>query len=167
MHQTVFPGWTGHVNYNYSMFEVPRECSSCNRIWSRGPRYSNYEKVSSVGSAAEELLFHDQEPCRSNADCRKQVHSFTTLIRANAMITDEFLWDAGTMMCRKILLNNGIEQLIRRAKQTHNNCKAAATDALRDLGLDNYNLWASLLIFPHHISYYCFVLATAQEFHLL
>ncbi|XP_047975065.1 armadillo repeat-containing protein 6-like [Salvia hispanica] len=41
---------------------------------------------------------------------------------------------------RKILLNNGIEQLIRRAKQTHKNCKAAATDALRDLGLDNYNL---------------------------
>ncbi|KAG6408891.1 hypothetical protein SASPL_131917 [Salvia splendens] len=40
---------------------------------------------------------------------------------------------------RKILLNNGIEQLIRRAKQSHTNCKAAATDALRDLGLDNYN----------------------------
>ncbi|XP_042009680.1 uncharacterized protein LOC121758336 isoform X1 [Salvia splendens] len=40
---------------------------------------------------------------------------------------------------RKFLLNNGIEQLIRKAKQTLKNCKAAATDALRDLGLDNYN----------------------------
>ncbi|RDX57832.1 Armadillo repeat-containing protein 6, partial [Mucuna pruriens] len=39
-----------------------------------------------------------------------------------------------------ILLNNGIEKYIRKAKQTHGNCKDAATDALRDLGLDNYNL---------------------------
>ncbi|XP_027361471.1 armadillo repeat-containing protein 6 [Abrus precatorius] len=41
---------------------------------------------------------------------------------------------------RTILLNNGIEKCIRKAKQTHTNCKDAATDALRDLGLDNYNL---------------------------
>ncbi|TKY69175.1 Armadillo repeat-containing protein 6 [Spatholobus suberectus] len=41
---------------------------------------------------------------------------------------------------RTILLNNGIEKYIRKAKQTHSNCKDAATDALRDLGLDNYNL---------------------------
>ncbi|KAH1087371.1 hypothetical protein AAZX31_07G164700 [Glycine max] len=41
---------------------------------------------------------------------------------------------------RTILLNNGIEKYIRKAKQTHTNCKDAATDALRDLGLDNYNL---------------------------
>ncbi|KAK7308583.1 hypothetical protein VNO77_42202 [Canavalia gladiata] len=41
---------------------------------------------------------------------------------------------------RAILLNNGIEKYIRKAKQTHGNCKDAATDALRDLGLDNYNL---------------------------
>ncbi|KAL3814198.1 hypothetical protein ACJIZ3_015466 [Penstemon smallii] len=40
---------------------------------------------------------------------------------------------------RKILLSNGIEELIRRAKGSHKSCKAAATDALRDLGLDNYN----------------------------
>ncbi|KAL3621179.1 hypothetical protein CASFOL_036091 [Castilleja foliolosa] len=40
---------------------------------------------------------------------------------------------------RKILLGNGIEELIRRAKQSHKGCKAAATDALRDLGVDNYN----------------------------
>ncbi|KAL6522603.1 hypothetical protein OROMI_031561 [Orobanche minor] len=40
---------------------------------------------------------------------------------------------------RKILLGNGIEELIRRAKQNHKSCKAAATDALRDLGVDNYN----------------------------
>lgn len=39
---------------------------------------------------------------------------------------------------RTILLNNGIEQYIRKAKQIHSNCKDAATDALRDLGLDNY-----------------------------
>ncbi|KNA05030.1 hypothetical protein SOVF_194120 [Spinacia oleracea] len=41
---------------------------------------------------------------------------------------------------RKILLDNGIEKIIRKAKERHQNCKAAATDALRDLGLDNYNL---------------------------
>ncbi|XP_057445153.1 uncharacterized protein LOC130737408 [Lotus japonicus] len=41
---------------------------------------------------------------------------------------------------RTILLKNGIEKYIRKAKQTHGNCKDAATDALRDLGLDNYNL---------------------------
>ncbi|CAJ1932791.1 unnamed protein product [Sphenostylis stenocarpa] len=41
---------------------------------------------------------------------------------------------------RTILLNNGIEKYIRKAKETHSNCKDAATDALRDLGLDNYNL---------------------------
>ncbi|XP_061376319.1 uncharacterized protein LOC133318346 [Gastrolobium bilobum] len=40
---------------------------------------------------------------------------------------------------RTILLNNGIEKYIRKAKQTHGNCKDAATDALRDLGLDSYN----------------------------
>ncbi|KAH6825934.1 ARM repeat superfamily protein [Perilla frutescens var. hirtella] len=40
---------------------------------------------------------------------------------------------------RKLLLANGIEQVIRRAKQSHKSCKDAATDALRDLGLDNYN----------------------------
>ncbi|CAL0318605.1 unnamed protein product [Lupinus luteus] len=41
---------------------------------------------------------------------------------------------------RTILLNNGVEKYIRKAKQTHGNCKEAATDALRDLGVDGYNL---------------------------
>ncbi|GAB4837965.1 hypothetical protein Ancab_027493 [Ancistrocladus abbreviatus] len=41
---------------------------------------------------------------------------------------------------RKILLDNGIEKIIRKAKENHESCKDAATDALRDLGLDNYNL---------------------------
>ncbi|KAK3155355.1 hypothetical protein QOZ80_2BG0202150 [Eleusine coracana subsp. coracana] len=40
---------------------------------------------------------------------------------------------------RTILLNNGVEKLIRKAKITHASCKDAATAALRDLGLDNYN----------------------------
>ncbi|KAG8368325.1 hypothetical protein BUALT_Bualt15G0033900 [Buddleja alternifolia] len=40
---------------------------------------------------------------------------------------------------RKILIGNGIEQLIRGAKRNHKSCKDAATDALRDLGVDNYN----------------------------
>lgn len=40
---------------------------------------------------------------------------------------------------RTLLLNNGAEKYIRKAKQSHESCKAAATDALRDLGLDNYN----------------------------
>ncbi|GER50425.1 armadillo repeat-containing protein [Striga asiatica] len=40
---------------------------------------------------------------------------------------------------RKLLLVNGIEGLIRKAKQSHRSCKDAATDALRDLGVDNYN----------------------------
>ncbi|MED6150292.1 hypothetical protein PIB30_071037 [Stylosanthes scabra] len=41
---------------------------------------------------------------------------------------------------RTLLLNNGVEKYIRKAKQTHANCKDAATDALRDLGVDGYNL---------------------------
>lgn len=40
---------------------------------------------------------------------------------------------------RTLLLNNGAEKYIRKAKQSHESCKAAATDALRDLGLDSYN----------------------------
>ncbi|KAF9622689.1 hypothetical protein IFM89_032610 [Coptis chinensis] len=39
-----------------------------------------------------------------------------------------------------ILLGNGIEKIIRKAKENHESCKDAATDALRDLGLDNYNV---------------------------
>uniref|UniRef100_A0A0A9EWU9 Uncharacterized protein n=1 Tax=Arundo donax TaxID=35708 RepID=A0A0A9EWU9_ARUDO len=40
---------------------------------------------------------------------------------------------------RTILLNDGAEKLIRKAKMVHGSCKDAATSALRDLGLDNYN----------------------------
>uniref|UniRef100_A0A0A9D7C3 LRRK2 ARM repeat domain-containing protein n=1 Tax=Arundo donax TaxID=35708 RepID=A0A0A9D7C3_ARUDO len=40
---------------------------------------------------------------------------------------------------RTILLNDGVEKLIRKAKAMHGSCKDAATSALRDLGLDNYN----------------------------
>ncbi|KAJ3700205.1 hypothetical protein LUZ61_003910 [Rhynchospora tenuis] len=40
---------------------------------------------------------------------------------------------------RTILLNGGIEKLIRRAKGMQG-CKDAATAALRDLGLDDYNV---------------------------
>ncbi|CAN0878984.1 Protein THALLO [Linum grandiflorum] len=39
---------------------------------------------------------------------------------------------------RTLLLNQGIDKLIRRARENHGSCKDAATDALRDLGLDNY-----------------------------
>ena len=42
-------------------------------------------------------------------------------------------------MCRTLLLNNGIDKFIRKAKENHESCKDAATDALRDLGLDNYD----------------------------
>ncbi|KAF5201662.1 Armadillo repeat-containing protein [Thalictrum thalictroides] len=41
---------------------------------------------------------------------------------------------------RTILLGNGIEKIIRKAKENHASCREAATDALRDLGLDNYNM---------------------------
>ncbi|XP_016552835.2 armadillo repeat-containing protein 6 isoform X2 [Capsicum annuum] len=41
---------------------------------------------------------------------------------------------------RTILLGNGIEKLIRKAKMNCKSCKNAAADALRDLGLDNFNL---------------------------
>ncbi|XVF45186.1 hypothetical protein PTKIN_Ptkin02bG0184800 [Pterospermum kingtungense] len=40
---------------------------------------------------------------------------------------------------RTLLLNNGIDKLIRKAKENHDSCEDAAIDALRDLGLDNYN----------------------------
>jgi armadillo repeat-containing protein 6 len=39
---------------------------------------------------------------------------------------------------RTILLKGGIEKLIRKAKGMQG-CKDAATAALRDLGLDDYN----------------------------
>ncbi|KAM0003516.1 putative armadillo repeat-containing protein [Helianthus debilis subsp. tardiflorus] len=40
---------------------------------------------------------------------------------------------------RPVLLSNGIEKLIRNAKESHKSCKDAAVAALRDLGLENYN----------------------------
>ncbi|GLT55817.1 hypothetical protein SLA2020_289050 [Shorea laevis] len=40
---------------------------------------------------------------------------------------------------RNLLLNNGIDKFIRNAKDNHQSCKDAAMDALRDLGLDDYN----------------------------
>ncbi|CAL5054446.1 unnamed protein product [Urochloa decumbens] len=40
---------------------------------------------------------------------------------------------------RTVLLNDGAEKLIRKAKVMHGSCKDAASSALRDLGLDNYN----------------------------
>ncbi|WVZ73523.1 hypothetical protein U9M48_021820 [Paspalum notatum var. saurae] len=40
---------------------------------------------------------------------------------------------------RTILLNDGAEKLIRKAKLMHGSCKDAASSALRDLGLQNYN----------------------------
>nr|ACF79568.1 unknown [Zea mays] len=40
---------------------------------------------------------------------------------------------------RTVLLNDGAEKLIRKAMALHGSCKDAASSALRDLGLDNYN----------------------------
>uniref|UniRef100_A0A1J3HX74 Armadillo repeat-containing protein 6 n=2 Tax=Noccaea caerulescens TaxID=107243 RepID=A0A1J3HX74_NOCCA len=40
---------------------------------------------------------------------------------------------------RTLLLAIGIEKLIRTAKANNETCRESATDALRDLGLDNYN----------------------------
>lgn len=40
---------------------------------------------------------------------------------------------------RIVLLNDGAEKLIRKAMALHGSCKDAASSALRDLGLDNYN----------------------------
>ncbi|KAA8536167.1 hypothetical protein F0562_028645 [Nyssa sinensis] len=40
---------------------------------------------------------------------------------------------------RTLLLGNGVEKFIRKAKENHESCKDAATDALRDLGIDDYN----------------------------
>lgn len=40
---------------------------------------------------------------------------------------------------RTLLLGNGIEKLIRKAKGSHESCKDAAAAALRDLGLNDYN----------------------------
>ncbi|KAH0451989.1 hypothetical protein IEQ34_019288 [Dendrobium chrysotoxum] len=40
---------------------------------------------------------------------------------------------------RIILLSSGIEKLIRKAKGSHDSCRNAASAALRDLGLDDYN----------------------------
>ncbi|KAB1207123.1 Armadillo repeat-containing protein 6 [Morella rubra] len=43
------------------------------------------------------------------------------------------------LLDRTLLLSNGVDKYIRKAKQSHESCKDAASDALRDLGLD-YNL---------------------------
>ncbi|XP_076931817.1 uncharacterized protein LOC143597110 [Bidens hawaiensis] len=40
---------------------------------------------------------------------------------------------------RPVLLSNGIEKIIRNAKESHKSCRDAAVAALRDLGLENYN----------------------------
>lgn len=40
---------------------------------------------------------------------------------------------------RSLLLSNGVERIIRKAKEIHESCEDAATAALRDLGVDNYN----------------------------
>ncbi|XP_076956316.1 uncharacterized protein LOC143631429 [Bidens hawaiensis] len=40
---------------------------------------------------------------------------------------------------RPVLLSNGIEKIIRNAKESNKSCRDAAVAALRDLGLDNYN----------------------------
>ncbi|KAK8930921.1 hypothetical protein KSP39_PZI016701 [Platanthera zijinensis] len=45
----------------------------------------------------------------------------------------------GTHIGRTILLSRGIEKLIRKARGIHESCRNAATDALRDLGLDDYS----------------------------
>ncbi|CAA2961972.1 Hypothetical predicted protein, partial [Olea europaea subsp. europaea] len=37
---------------------------------------------------------------------------------------------------RTLSLGNDIEALLRKAKESHKSCKNAATDALRNLGLD-------------------------------
>ncbi|XP_057965199.1 uncharacterized protein LOC131155801 isoform X2 [Malania oleifera] len=41
---------------------------------------------------------------------------------------------------RTLLLNIGIEKFVRKAKENHESCKDAASAALRDLGLNDYNL---------------------------
>ncbi|GLJ48430.1 hypothetical protein SUGI_1022200 [Cryptomeria japonica] len=41
---------------------------------------------------------------------------------------------------RPIILEKGLEKLIRIAKTNHESCKDAAASALRDLGLDDYNV---------------------------
>ncbi|GMN37553.1 hypothetical protein TIFTF001_006921 [Ficus carica] len=62
------------------------------------------------------------------------------VVAANALIVALLLVsETETCHCRTLLLNNGVEKHIRQAKRNHESCKVAATDALRDLGLDNYD----------------------------
>lgn len=61
-----------------------------------------------------------------------------SIFSASILLGTKF--DMVNVFCRTILLGNGIEKLIRKAKMNYKSCKNAATDALRDLGLDNYNL---------------------------
>jgi hypothetical protein len=41
-------------------------------------------------------------------------------------------------VCRPLILEKGLEPLLRKAKDTHETCKDVGSAALRDLGLDNY-----------------------------
>ncbi|CAL1389400.1 unnamed protein product [Linum trigynum] len=67
----------------------------------------------------------------------KKFHS-TPLLQRNACMMIRNL-AVRNLENRTLLLGQGIEKCIRRARENHGSCKAAATDALRDLGLDNYN----------------------------
>ena len=132
---------SGHVDNLYNMSEITRPRSQCYWSWSWWSGDPSYEEVSSSGSDAEKRLQHDKEHCCEK--CREQVKSYIfNFLKSNNIHTyrrnsDQisFCWTH----YRKILLANGIEKLIRSAKANNEICRASATDALRDLGLDNYN----------------------------
>ncbi|PHT68559.1 hypothetical protein T459_28046 [Capsicum annuum] len=58
----------------------------------------------------------------------------------NQAIVENNVVHSANAGCQTILLGNGIEKLIRKAKMNCKSCKNAAADALRDLGLDNFDL---------------------------
>ena len=73
----------------------------------------------------------------SNAICQCSLQQF--LHPFSNVPIDASTSDTWCCHCRTILLNDGAEKLIRKAKVMHGGCKDAASSALRDLGLDNYN----------------------------
>ncbi|PPR85478.1 hypothetical protein GOBAR_AA35220 [Gossypium barbadense] len=82
-----------------------------------------------IEAGAGDLAIQAMQKFPAAQPMQRKVTSNTSL---DLLKTDAFV-------CRTLLLNNGIDKFIRKAKENHESCKDAATDALRDLGLDNYN----------------------------
>ncbi|KAG6406542.1 hypothetical protein SASPL_134146 [Salvia splendens] len=98
------------------------------------PRVATMPGIRQAPNASEQVMSIITTLClRSPENAARAIESGAGDLdeKVSSAAEELLFYDQGSK-CRK-------QQLIRKAKQTLKNCKAAATDALRDLGLDNYN----------------------------